>query len=236
MIQYKHIKGGINMAGILKTKWEYRHYGVESTRKLNNEIKQSIKNGKYPKVTDISKIAEDEHWYTPEERVGIEKNAQKGLYPCCIVYSNKDLCNLKNVYHTFVKNLSKRNDITYPFKLDRISSDTHTKYIFYANDELREALEKSEYNIFSRGLSYSSCINSIDAVYDVFIVEGENLYLFESSDHSKNFSHQYTPTPKKDKPHVLWLENVCKKARYKRLHNKKQASGFNRGKEIEMQR
>ena len=224
------------MAGILQTKWEHRHYGVESTRKLNNEIKQSLKNDKYPKVTDISKIAEDEHWYTTDEQVEIDKNAQKGLYPCCIVYSNKDLHEFANTYHAFVRNLSKRGSVNYPFKLDKISSNTHTKYIFYANDELLEVLEKSEYNIFSRGLSRSKCIESIDTIYDIFIAEGENLYLFESSDYSKNFSHQYTPTSKKDKPHALWLENVCKKARYKRLHDKKQASGFNKCQEIEMQR
>lgn len=136
------------MAGILKEKWEYRYYGIESTKRLNKEIQQSIKNDKYPKVTDISKITKDEHWYTQEEKVEMDKNAQNGLFPCCIVFSNKDLHNLANTYHTFVKNLSKRNDIIYPFKLDKIHSNTHIKYIFYANNKLREALEKSEYNIF----------------------------------------------------------------------------------------
>lgn len=210
------------MAGILKEKWEYRYYGIESNRKMDNEIQQSIKNDRYPIVTDISKIAEDEHWYTTDEQVEMDKNAKKGLYPCCIVYSNKDLREFANNYHSFVRNLSKRSSVNYPFKLDKISSDTHTKYIFYANDELRKVLEESQYSIFSRSLT--RCIKSMGTIYDVFIAEGENLYLFESSDPYKNFYHQYTPLTTENASHALWLEALCKSNRSRRAHNESEKS------------
>ncbi len=211
------------MQGILKSQYEVKHYGIKGVRKYNNEVQQRIREEKLNIVRNISKIAKNEHWYTQEEKKEIEKYAEKGLFPCCVVYANRDLNDFAFTYHAFVKKLAKNSNEIFPFKVTKELSRSHSKYIFYANDNLRQALEENNYGIFSRCMN--QYFGGINTDCDVFIVEGENLYLFESCDKNKRFSHQYTrPLTQEALDHSLWLDNICQNAREKRILKESQKS------------